>query len=195
MQNSRMEAGRQPTGSAQLDEALAAIVDRAAQIAGADVVVVRLADERGRPCGARRARGLRVGARGARGARGSSSTRWPPRLRPSPSWPPPLRRAAERLSAVGVLQLPVRENGDVVGSLELMRRRSAFDERQVGLARAIADEVALTRRAYALEGAARLAPDPLELAGDALAGRRRTRRRPPSRWPSSPPRPRERRPP
>jgi serine phosphatase RsbU (regulator of sigma subunit) len=63
----------------------------------------------------------------------------------------------------------VRENGNVVGSVELMRRRSAFDERQVGLARAIADEVALARRAYSLEGAARLAPDPLELAGDALA--------------------------
>jgi len=83
--------------------------------------------------------------------------------------PGPLRRAAERLSAVGVLQMPVRENGDVVGSVELMRRRSGFDERQRELARAIADEVGLVRRAFALSRAAGRAIDPLELAGDALA--------------------------
>ena len=163
-----MAAARQPTGSAQLDEALAAIVDRAAQIAGADVVVVRLADERGGLV----AHAVHAVSESARAELESSRIELDALAAETSAiaeLPPPLRLAAERLSAVGVLQLPVRENGDVVGSVELMRRRSAFDERQVGLARAIADEVALTRRAYALEGAARLAPDPLELAGDALA--------------------------
>jgi len=163
-----MAAARQPTGTAQLDDALAAIVDRAAQIADADVVVVRLADERGGLV----AHAVHAVSESARAELESSRIELDTLAGEAPAiadLPLPLRLAAERLSAVGVLQLPVRENGDVVGSVELMRRRSAFDEHQVGLARAIADEVALTRRAYALEGAARLAPDALELAGDALA--------------------------
>ena len=163
-----MAPARQPTGTAQLDDALAAIVDRAAQIAGADVVVVRLADEQGGLV----AHAVHAVSESARAELESSRIELDALADEAPAvteLPPPLRLAAERLSAVGVLQLPVRENGDIVGSIELMRRRSAFDERQVGLARAIADEVALARRAYALEGAARLAPDPLELAGDALA--------------------------
>jgi serine phosphatase RsbU (regulator of sigma subunit) len=163
-----MAPARQPTGTAQLDDALAAIVDRAAQIAGADVVVIRLADERGGLV----AHAVHAVSESARAELESSRIELDTLADEAPAvteLPPPLRLAAERLSAVGVLQLPVRENGDIVGSVELMRRRSAFDERQVGLARAIADEVALARRAYALEGAARLAPDALELAGDALA--------------------------
>jgi serine phosphatase RsbU (regulator of sigma subunit) len=165
-----MAAARQPTGTDQLDEALAAIVDRAAQIADADVVVVRLADERGGLV----AHAVHAASESVRAELESSRIDLgglPEGGEASSAGelPPPLRLAAERLSAVGVLQLPVRENGDVVGSIELMRRRSEFDERQVGLARAIADEVALARRVFNLEGAARLAPDPLELAGDALA--------------------------
>src|SRR5207302_1149326 len=57
--------------------------------------------------------------------------------------PRPLRLAAERVAAVGVLQLPVRDNGSVVGSVELMRSRTDFDELQLALARAAAEEVAL----------------------------------------------------
>ena len=164
-----MAPARQPTGTAQLDDALAAIVDRAAHIAGADVVVIRLADEQGGLV----AHAVHAVSESARAELESSRIELDAlgtdEAPATAELPTPLRLAAERLSAVGVLQLPVRENGDIVGSVELMRRRSAFDERQVGLARAIADEVALARRAYALEGAARLAPDPLELAGDALA--------------------------
>jgi serine phosphatase RsbU (regulator of sigma subunit) len=164
-----MAPARQPTGTAQLDDALAAIVDRAAQIADADVVVVRLADEQGGLV----AHAVHAGSEAMRAELESSRIELDALAGDeSPAaeeLPAPLRLAAERLSAVGVLQLPVRDNGDVVGSVELMRRRSDFDERQRELARAIADEVALARRAFAIEGAARLAPDPLELAGDALA--------------------------
>jgi serine phosphatase RsbU (regulator of sigma subunit) len=164
-----MAAARQPTGTAQLDDALAAIVDRAARIADADVVVVRLADERGGLV----AHAVHAVSESVRAELESSrielDTLGRGETPAADELPQPLRLAAERLPAVGVLQLPVRENGDVVGSVELMRRRSDFDERQVELARAIAGEVALARRAFTLEGAARLAPDPLELAGDALA--------------------------
>ena len=38
---------REPTGVTDLDAALAAIVERAARLAGADIVVARLADETG----------------------------------------------------------------------------------------------------------------------------------------------------
>jgi serine phosphatase RsbU (regulator of sigma subunit) len=163
-----MAPARQPTGTAQLDDALAAIVDRAAQVADADVVVVRLTDDRGGLV----AHAVHAVSESVRAELESSRIELDTLAGESPAadeLPQPLKLAAERLSAVGVLQLPVRENGNVVGSVELMRRRSAFDERQLELARAIADEVALARRAYNLEGAARLAPDPLELAGDALA--------------------------
>ena len=37
----------QETGTAELDRALAAIVERTAELAGAEVVVARLVDERG----------------------------------------------------------------------------------------------------------------------------------------------------
>jgi serine phosphatase RsbU (regulator of sigma subunit) len=84
--------------------------------------------------------------------------------------PQPLRRLAEQLGAAAVLQLPVREGPAVVGTLELLRRRGAFDEHERRLARAAADEVALARRVFgAGESAATAAPDLLALAGDALA--------------------------
>jgi serine phosphatase RsbU (regulator of sigma subunit) len=83
--------------------------------------------------------------------------------------PHALRAAAERVAAVGVLQLPVLDNGSVVGSVELMRSRSEFDDLQVALARAAAEEVALARRAFAADDPAHPSPDPLELAGNALA--------------------------
>ena len=164
-----MAPARQQNGTAELDEALSAIVDRAADLADADVVVVRLADERGGLV----AHAVHAASESVRAELESSrieldalSTEEGLSVRELPA---PLRGAAERLAAVGVLQLPVRENGDVVGSVELMRRRTDFDEHQRALAQSIADEVALAWRAYSLADQARLAPDPLELAGDALA--------------------------
>ena len=162
-----MAVARESTGVASLDEALRAIVERAAELAGADVVVARLLDESGSfvaqavhaPSESVRAEleGTKLDAGAA-----VDETSDPEHL------PQAMQLAAERVSAVGVLQLPVRDNGDVVGSLELLRSRSDFDERQQKLARAAADEVALARRAFRDKDAAS-APDPLELAGDALA--------------------------
>jgi serine phosphatase RsbU (regulator of sigma subunit) len=164
-----MAVARQPTGTDELDKALSAIADRAAGLAEADVVVVRLADDQGCLV-AHAVHSVSESVRAELESSRIDLNALAAEEDPEPSaLAAPLRVAAERLSAVGVLQLPVRENGNVVGSVELMRRRTAFDERQRELARAIADEVALARRAFTVAGAARLAPDPLELAGDALA--------------------------
>ena len=162
-----MTVAREPTGVATLDEALASIAARAAELTEADLVVVRLADESG---------GLVAHAVHARSEslraelEGSRIDSAPLEERPElEDLPRSLRRAAERLSAAGVLQLPVLAETGVVGSLELMRSRDPFDERQLRLARAAADEVELARRAFAPAATPRRTPDPLELAGDALA--------------------------
>src|ERR671937_365897 len=164
-----MAIAREPTGTAELDETLAGIVQRAAELAEADVVVARLADE----SGALVAHAVHTGSEAVRAE--LESSRIPPEAAPAEEQqdlellPAQLRLAAERISAVGVLQLPVRDNGDLVGSLELLRTRSGFGERQCELARAAADEVALARRAFWSGEARRTAPDALELVGDALA--------------------------
>ena len=160
---------REPTGTAGLDEALAAIAERAAELAEADVVVARLADENGTltahavhaPSESIRAEleGSRIDAAAVPLEEHSELDLLPAAL----------RLVANRISAVGVLHLPVRGDGALVGSLELLRSRKAFDERQRTLARAAADDVAFARRAFAETHAANAAPDPIELAGDALA--------------------------
>jgi serine phosphatase RsbU (regulator of sigma subunit) len=161
-------AARETTGASDLDATLTAIVERAARLAGADVVIARLADESGGLVAhAVHARsesvraeleGSRIEAAAAPAAEDASLEELPREL----------RAAAERIAAVGVLRLPVRDDGSVVGSVELFRSRTEFDELQVALARAAADEVALAWRAFSGE-ASRAARDPLELAGEALS--------------------------
>jgi serine phosphatase RsbU (regulator of sigma subunit) len=158
---------RESTGVAGLDEALIAIVERAAQLAGADVVVARLLDESGSFVAQAvhaPSESIRAELEGTKLEPGTAGEEHSDRER----LPRAMQVAAERVSAVGALQLPVRDDGEVVGSLELLRSRSSFNERQQLLARAAADEVALARRAFRDRDAAAM-PDPLELAGDALA--------------------------
>ena len=86
------------------------------------------------------ARAVHADVGGAAGRARGLAARRRRRSRPSRSTdrgelPPPLRRAAEQLGASGALQLPVREGNAVVGSLELLRRRGEFDERERTLAR------------------------------------------------------------
>ena len=155
---------------AGLDGTLAAIAARTAEVTGADVVVIRLVDESGdaiaRAVHAESA-ALRAELEGSR-LQASSVPAEPVEERDA--LPAPLLRTAEQLGASGVLQLPVREGNAVVGLLELLRRRGEFDERDRTLAFAVADEVALARRAFGNGGgAAAAAPDLLGLAGDALA--------------------------
>jgi serine phosphatase RsbU (regulator of sigma subunit) len=161
-------AAREPTGVSDLDATLTAIVERAARLAGADVVIARLLDDTGglvaRAVHAR-SESVRAELEGSRIDLASAPAAEETGLEELPR---ALRQAAERVGAEGVLRLPVRDNGSVVGSVELMRSRSEFDEQQLTLARAAADEVALAWRAYSGD-AGRAGRDPLELAGDALA--------------------------
>ena len=143
------------------------IAARAAELTEADLVVVRLADESGGLV----AHAVHAVSESLRAELEGSRIDFAPREEclELEDLPHSLRRAAERLSASGVLQLPVRDEAGVVGSLELMRSRDPFDERELRLARASAGEVELARRAFAPAAVPRSTPDPLELAGDALA--------------------------
>jgi serine phosphatase RsbU (regulator of sigma subunit) len=165
-----MAVAREIPGVGALEPALAAIVERAAEVSGADVVVARLRDDSGgltahavhASSAALRAEleGSRLGPEAiAAEARDNVA-----------QLPPPLRRVAERVGATGVLLLPVLDGDAVVGSLELLRRRGRFGDRDRRFAAAAAGEVALARRAFGEgDGSTRALPDLLELAGDALA--------------------------
>jgi serine phosphatase RsbU (regulator of sigma subunit) len=164
-----MAVTRETAGVGGLDSALSTIVERTAEIAGADIVVARLLDDTGgltaRAVHAASA-ALRAELEGSRldpDAVAAGENGEPPEL------PPPLRRIAERLGARDVLQLPVLDGGVLVGSLELLRRRSQFGERERRLAAAAAENVALARRAFGDGDPAITATDLLGLAGDALA--------------------------
>jgi serine phosphatase RsbU (regulator of sigma subunit) len=148
---------------------LEAVVARTAEVTGADVVVARLVDESG--CATARAvhaesPALRAELEGSRVAAPKIAAE---EHDDPDSLPPPLRRVTEQLAAQGILQLPVRDGHAVVGSLELVRRRHVFDDRERRLALAAADEIALARRAFGDGAAVAAAPDLLALAGDALA--------------------------
>src|SRR5919201_279079 len=144
-------AAREPTGVSELDATLTAIVERAARLAGAEVVIARLADE----TGGHVAHAVHARSESVRAELEASRI-------DAASVP-----AAEE---TGLEELPqaLRLAAERVGAVELMRTRTEFDEVQLALARAAADEVALARRAYAGEHG-RATHDPLELAGDALA--------------------------
>ena len=112
-----MAPARQPTGTAQLDDALAAIVDRAAQIAGADVVVIRLADERGGLV----AHAVHAVSESARAELESSRIELDTLADEAPAvteLPPPLRLAAERLSMVTILLLGASHAGLIESDLD-----------------------------------------------------------------------------
>ena len=161
-------AARETTGISDLDATLAAIVERAARFAEADVVIARIADESGGLVAhAVHARSESVRAE-LEGSRIDAAAAPPAEEAGLEELPRSLQRAADRVAAVDVLRLPVRDNGSLIGSVELMRTRTEFDDLQLALARAAADEVALAWRAYAGEPG-RATRDPLVLAGDALA--------------------------
>src|SRR5512133_1864312 len=85
--------------------------------------------------------------------------------------PEAVRRAAERVRASAALLIPVRVDGRIAGTVEVMREGSDFDESELQLARLVAGQSALSIRAF------RTGPDDgrlgretvLALAGEALA--------------------------
>src|SRR5689334_22135206 len=151
------------TGVSGLDATLTAIVERAARLAQADVVIARIADESGGLVAhAVHARSESVRAE-LEGSRIEAATAPATERSGLDELPHSLQLAAERLAVVDALRLPVRDNGSLIGLVELLRARTEFDDLQLALARAAADEVALAWRAYAESG--RAVRDALELAG------------------------------
>jgi serine phosphatase RsbU (regulator of sigma subunit) len=166
-----MAVAGESSGVAALDRALAEIVERVADLVGADLVVARLADEPGAGLIARAVHApsasLRAELEGSRIGPGAVPSE---ERDEATELPRPLALAAEQLAPAAVLRLPVRDGNAIVGSLELMRRRGTFDERCRLLARSAAAELALARRAYGDgDGTQATVPDLLALAGDALA--------------------------
>jgi serine phosphatase RsbU (regulator of sigma subunit)/uncharacterized protein YigA (DUF484 family) len=155
-----------------LSEALQTVAEAAARAVGAEVVVVRVADD------------ARVSLNACAVATSSAAvgaelegSRLPlidvPEYEVSDAerLPEGVRRAAERVQASSVLLIPVQIDGRVEGSVELMRAGDAFDDAERRLARLAAGQAALAIRAFeGRTGAGELdAEATLGLAGEALA--------------------------
>jgi serine phosphatase RsbU (regulator of sigma subunit) len=155
-----------------LAEALQAVADGAARATGAEVVIARVADD-----GRRRLNACAVAATSTAVAAELAGSHCPLNELPDHEesdldrLPPSLRRAAERVRAPFVVVLPVHVEGEVRGSLELMRPRLPFDESERQLARLAAAQAALAIRAFAPDVATgRAGADAaLLLVGEALA--------------------------
>jgi serine phosphatase RsbU (regulator of sigma subunit) len=155
-----------------LSEALQTVAEAAARAAGAEVVVVRVADD------------ARVSLNACAVATSSAAvgaelegSRLPlidvPEYEVSDAerLPEGVRRAAARVQASSVLLIPVQIDGRVEGSVELMRAGDAFDDAERRLARLAAGQAALAIRAFeGRTGAGGIdAEATLGLAGEALA--------------------------
>jgi serine phosphatase RsbU (regulator of sigma subunit)/uncharacterized protein YigA (DUF484 family) len=160
------EAGAQVAAAASLEEALTAVGAAAREATGADLAVLRVLDEDGRleartivPEGSSLG-GEVAGTRGLQESiAGGEATE-------------PTRRAAERARAAGLLALPARAGGRLVGSLELIRIGEDFSADDRAIASLAAGQLALAVRTLApVTGSAgtRLRAHQLELAGEALA--------------------------
>jgi sigma-B regulation protein RsbU (phosphoserine phosphatase) len=82
--------------------------------------------------------------------------------------PPGARAVATRVRAGAVLSLPVRLDGSVVASLDLLRGADEFTPEEREVARAGSAQVALVLRAFADADTGLTAPTAMQLVGDAL---------------------------
>ncbi len=166
------EAGLALGLAGSLSEAMQTVAEAAGRAAGAEVVVVRVADDARRSLNA-----CAVATSSAAVGAELEGSRLP--LEDVPEGevsdlqrlPKSVRRAAERVRASSVLLIPVQVDGRVEGSVELMRGGDAFDEGERRLARLAAGQAALAIRAFAGRANAGEvdARAMLSLAGEALA--------------------------
>ncbi|TMK78443.1 MAG: GAF domain-containing protein [Actinobacteria bacterium] len=166
-------AGRRAADERNLGEALRGLGEAAAQATGADVAVIRVADEAGLL--AARAIVARSEALGAE-LEGSSFpvADLPPGEAVSGNeLPEAVRRAAKRARAADALILPARVDGKPIGSLELLRGRRPFAPEEIVVARLAASHLGVLLRAFQEPNGAQaggpLLGRALTLAGDALA--------------------------
>jgi len=156
-----------------LTEALQGIADAVRRAAGADAVVARAADESGRALNA-----FGVATRSPALSAELEGSRLPladvPEAEEShrDRLPEAVQRAAERIRADHVVLFPVRVDGSLRGTLELLRTGPPFSELELRLARIGAAQAGLAIRAFSRNGAAAHALQPravLNVAGEALA--------------------------
>ncbi len=158
------DASAQVAEAADLRVALHAVAAAVAEATHADLAVLRVLDDEGRL--ATRAvapPGSSLGAEVA-GTRGLCEAVVAGEATEA------TRRAAIKARAAGLIALPARAGGHVVGSVELIRVGQEFGDDDRALAGLAAGQLALAVRTLAPEVAgSRLRADRLELAGEALA--------------------------
>ena len=166
------EAGLALGLAGNLTEAVGTIAAAALRAVEATVVVIRVLDEAKGSLGtgavatdsaavAAELQGSRLAVEDGPGHEESD----PERL------PPTVRRAAGRVEASAVLLVPVRVDGRIRGTVELLRAGLDFREDERRLARLVAGQAALAIRAFSngLEDGRMDADAALTLAGEALA--------------------------
>jgi serine phosphatase RsbU (regulator of sigma subunit) len=167
------EASRAVAEGSSLHDALDRLVRAAARATGADVAIARVLDPDGDVLKARA-----VWAFSATVAAELEGSRFPAAELPreeavdAASLPRAVRRAAERVNARAVLQVPISLDGRPLASLELLRSRERFSTEEHALARLVAHQIGLAVRvfgngAHGQDGAP--GDGMLEVAGEALA--------------------------
>jgi serine phosphatase RsbU (regulator of sigma subunit) len=168
------EAGSAVGGASTLAAAMDALASAAARATGAEVAVVRVVDPAaGQLLSCAVASASAAVAAELEGSRFAVAELPDGEERDLDRMPDAVRRAAERVRATAVFQVPVRAEGRPIGSLELMRAGVPFDEAERRIARLAASQAALAIRAFHGDGDGTAgAVDParaLALAGEALA--------------------------
>jgi sigma-B regulation protein RsbU (phosphoserine phosphatase) len=164
------QAGLALGGARSLSEALQILAEATGRATGAEIVIVRVADEAHRSLVT-----CAVVTDSAAVAAELEGSRLPledvPALEESTPGrlPDGARRAAERVHAGAAVLIPVHVDGRVQGSLELMRAETPFAEPELRLARIAAGQAGLVIRAFARPAGDADSEAVLGLAGEALA--------------------------
>jgi len=166
------EAGLSLGLSGSLAEALQTVAEAAARAAGAEVVVVRVADDARtslKACAVATSSAA-IGAE-LEGSRLPLADLPEHEVSDVDQLPERVRLAAGRVRASAVLLIPVQVDGRLEGSVELMRAGAPFDDAERRLARLAVGQAALSIRAFAADAdAGEVATEAtLSLAGEALA--------------------------
>jgi serine phosphatase RsbU (regulator of sigma subunit) len=168
------EAGLALGAASTLAAAMEALANAAARATSAEVVVVRVVDDAGAQLSA-----CAVSSASAAVAAELEGSRFDVAELPTEEereldrMPDAVRRAAARVRATAVFQIPIRVDGHALGSVELMRAGVPFDEAERRIARLAVGQATLAIRTFRGDGdVVPGAGDPgrgLALAGEALA--------------------------
>ena len=164
------QAGLALGDARSVSEALQILAEATSRATGAEIVIVRVADE-----GRRSLVTCAVVTDSAAVAAELEGSRLPledvPALEESTPerLPDGARRAAERVHAGAAVLIPVHLDGRVQGSLELMRAETPFAEPELRFARVAAGQAGLVIRAFARPAGEADWEAVLGLAGEALA--------------------------